>query len=736
MEKIQEDKKSDGVTTLLRQIFLIVFAAVALLMTAYATSGGLRIFLTEPYAWIGITALSVGFLAFTSLVLGDGISSNKVSQIVLITPFFLIAVAICWILSFTSYHQQFLSVGRSDLANAETNLRQMGVYAHDVTKAMNDRVEEQRTALLDGEVFTNYSTQIIDFADELKDKNKQEEINQQLQLWISAKREELIIQQAKLESDKGRISSKLETLKSNIGQLEKVDSETQAALLDAQSLVQKLELAVNLEEGDSTLPFEDRPYLERDGLARQVVDAPACNRRRASGKGGEIPGTCYFALTEKLAETRVLADQNKAALEISGADLDRARQIQTKELNTLNELLAQFETDKLKSSEEFATDFNADSENFLTNVNTFIAQPSETTFKSTARYCQNVTDVLSDLNTDFEPVTCEPQALLAVFERINSVDEELNLVSTACDEIGRRELIIEDLRYEIQGLSGPERLKPIDRAYGKMSTEVLEVCFVAAEQQGLTTGPIRKNLANLYDQINPSQDPISKAIGKVTSLFVGTASARDYFPALLALLQELSLLLAKLFWDANTARKPKSREYNQDYSDVDLEARSDDPAAVLAAKNLLLNTTFYKHKHLLPSLFDDEYSHQMRNHMRLIVDSLLNKGLATNSKRGVLISEEGMEEIARQIRKHNQKLQMASVDAISKRNAPDPVEITKPEKKSTAVVANANKVEEPEPVNDKESNVDANSTAAEEVVQQKTRKRRPIVVRPNFRREV
>jgi hypothetical protein len=754
-DDMQKDEESGRITTRLRQTFLIVFATIALLMTAYATSGGLRLFLTESYAWIGITALSVGFLAFTSLVLGDGISSNKISQIILVMPFFLVAVAICWILSFTSYHQQFLSVGKSDLANSETNLRQMGNYAYDVTKAMNDRVEDQRAALVEGETFQDYSTTIIGLADDLKDRDKKKEIAAQLETLIDAKKIELINRQASLEADQDKLKNDLERLAINIGKLEILSSEKQAALNTAQALEKNLELAMELEEGDPDVPGQQRPFIARDSLARQLVDSPACDRRRAAGKGGGTPGTCYFALTEKLAETQVLVQEIKTASQASLKELKDARQRQVNDQSNLKELMAQFEIDKQQSSEEFSSKFTLDTDGFLKSVDAFIDQPSELTFNATANYCQNVTDVLADINPASELPACAPQTLTAVFKQFNSLDEEKNAVSMACAEADRRELIIEDLRRDIKGLTGPERLVPITQSYDKMRSDVLEACLVAAEQKGLETGPIREDLASLYDQINPSQDPISKAIGKVTSLFDGTASARDYFPALLALLQELSLLLAKLFWDANVVKKSAVRRDDEDYSDIDLEAKPDDPAAVLAAKNLLLNTTFHKQRHLLPHIFDEEYSHQMQSHMRRILDNLFRKKLAKKSSRGIVILEDGMAEIARQISRHNQVVQTANIAPEPVSRATDPVELTENLKTAAPVLVNIDRQEasqddpsdvpsseQPDEPQDasvddvSEENVAVVDDTNDEPVEQKQRKRRPIVVRPNFRREV
>lgn len=743
METIQTDNNSNRITIRSRQIFMIVFAIIALSMTAYATSGGVRMFLTEPYAWIGITALSVGFLALTSLVLGDGISSNKVTQIVLITPFFLVAVAICWILSFASYHQQFLSVGKSDLANTETNIRQMGFYARDVNNAMNLQLNEKRTALVDSEAFTDYSSAIIALSDDLNDRDKKSEVNTKLQTMIDEKRIELLDREAKLKAEETQLTQELEQISANIGDLENQSAAKQGELDAAEFLIGQVELAMQLEEGDPSLPLDQRPPIERDSLARQVVDAPACNRRRAAGKGGIIPGTCFFALTEKLIDTQVLATELKQNFDASIELLKIARQNQVKQQGILADLLEQHEIDKQKSSEEFASEFEQDSAAFLQSVNSFINQPSENNFQEIAGYCQNVTEVLADIDATSDLPACQPQALTVVFEQFNTIDEDEQLVSLACEQTERTEQIINELRRDMQDLTGAERLGPVNQSYDKMRTEVLEGCFVAAEQNNLDTGPFREGLTNLYDRINPSQDPISKAIGKVNSLFNGTASARDYFPALLALLQELSLLLTKLFWDASAARRPVSRDDDTDYSDLDLEAKPDDPAAILAAKNVLLNTTFHQNKHLLPHIFDEEYSHEMRSHMRRITDNLFRKKLATKSSRGILISEDGMAEVARQIKRHNQSIIATNAKPVMVTKSAAPKQAEPVEKEPTPVVEKIEQAEKgKKDVVDTVVNIEPEASPpeieeiAEKGLEQKPRKRRPIVVRPNFRREV
>lgn len=744
MEKNKKDKTEVLSAKRLKQAFIIAFATVAFLMTAYATSGGARIFLTETYAWIGITALAVGFLGFTSLVLGDGISSNRLTQIALVMPFYLVAVAICWISSFASYHQQFLSVGRSDLANAETNLRQMGLYAHDISQVMNDRYQDKKTALLHDEALKDYSARMSALTDELRDRDKKKEIASELQTLIELKKVELRNRQSQLTTQQGDLDRDSLKLKSQIENLETQVKTRQAQAAAAVELVGKLETALEQEEGEPGVSPERKSILLSDGPVSQIVDDPACNRRRRAGTGGGLPGTCYNAIGEKLAETRKLSADTAKAYQSARVELEAARDTQSKLQSDLQQVVADLGAAKLQASEGVASGYTLDADGFLQSVNAFIDTPSQTSFKQTANYCLVVTEVLSDLKSVSDLPACEPQPLMAVFRQIETLNADQASFNQSCDEAERRKGIIDTLRTEMLDVSGPDRLVPITRAYDQMRADVLETCVVAAEQRGLATGPYREDLAGLYDRINPSQDPISKAIGKVEALFNGSASARDYFPALLALLQELSLLLSKLFWDANVMNKTSRRKDDLDISDLDLDARPDDPESVLAAKNVILNAVFDKQGYLLPQLFDEEYSHEMRSQMRLIIDNLFRKQLARKISRGIMISDQGLAEVGRRIRRHYE----ASEAQVSTANPVASAAEAKHVSEDLHVAAEPDQKPHTKRGNDKGagniavSHAEADSAARDLLEEDdanpshRPRRRRPVVVRPNFRREI
>jgi len=576
----------------------------------------------------------------------------------------------------------------------------------------------------------------------LRDRDKKREIASELQTLIETRKVELRNRQGQLKTRQGEVERGLAKLTTEIEELETLVAATEARVAASAERVDRLEIALKQEEGEPAASPDGKAILLADGLASQLTDDPACNRRRRAGTGGGLKGTCYNALGENLAESRTELASLRKDQEAARNRLLAANQQQASLQSQVVQIAQDLETTTSQLSEDVASGYTLDADGFLQSVNAFIDTPSQTTFKQTASYCQVVTEVLSDLKSVSDLPACEPQALMAVFRQIDTLDAEQAAFAQACDETDRRKQIIDDLRGEMLDLSGPERLKPVTRAYDEMRADVLETCLVAAEQRGLEGGPYREDLASLYDRINPSQDAISKAIGKVEALFNGTASARDYFPALLALLQELSLLLSKLFWDANVVSKAARRKDDLDIADLDLDAKPDDPDSVLAAKNVILNTVFDKQGYLLPHLYDEEYSHEMRSQMRLIVDSLFRKQLARKTGRGILISEQGLAEVGRRIRRHNDTADTRSAgteatiteaaDTVGEQNVAEPqgetVAGSFAEDKPAARPAPAQPglaAAQAEPLEEAE----ANST-------QRPRRRRPVVVRPNFRREI
>jgi hypothetical protein len=134
----------------------------------------------------------------------------------------------------------------------------------------------------------------------------------------------------------------------------------------------------------------------------------------------------------------------------------------------------------------------------------------------------------------------------------------------------------------------------------------------------------------------------------------------------------------------------------------------------------------------------------MRSQMRLIVDSLIRKQLARKTSRGILISEQGLAEVGRRISRHN--------EALEARNAAPEPEASVLE--TTAVADGLNPVSEPRDAAARQGGEErpaASAAAAQTALAasaaeamddteanpaQRPRRRRPVVVRPNFRREI
>lgn len=744
MDKKREDGASTPGSTHFKKILIVVFATIAFLMTAYATSGGARLFLSESYAWIGITALAVGFLAFTSLVLGDGITSGRVTQIVLVTPFYVVAVAICWITSFASYHQQFLSAGGSDLANAETNLRQMSLYTNEIKKDINDQYANDRKALLTDGTLKQYSAKMWNLADLLRDRNTKEEIAAELEALILEKNTELREREKQLQSQQNEMQAEALGIIQQTEAIARDVDQKQGQLQAAQDRIVNIEAALRAEEGDPTLPAGSRGFLAAGDLAGQLVDDPACNRRRRVGTGGGTPGTCFHTLGLALEEARLLAQEARNVYEAGLVGLTVARQQQAAYQSEVDKVSAALTAAALEADEGVSIGNTLDADGFLQSVNALIDKPSPAIFMETADYCAVITEVLVNLPSFSEIPDCAPQQITAVFRKLETLDADNGNNGFVCENGERRDEIINTLRAEIADLSGPQRLEPISRAYDVMRSDVLETCMVSAEQRGLDMAPYRQDITGLMDRINPSQDSISTAMGKIQSLFNGTASARDYFPALLALLQELSLLLSKLFWDASVLAKVSRKKDDFDVSELDLNAKPGDTEPVLAAKNIILNASFERQGYRLGALFDEEYSQEMRAQMRLIIDTLIRKQLARKSGRGILISEAGIAEIGRRILRHNESVEgLSAKPDTAPKAAANPV--TEQAKTTDAQPHAPNAIPSAEDVSDVQDDPETNSgdgmvaqTSENDDGEsgQRPRRRRPVVVRPNFRREI
>ncbi|MCX7310458.1 MAG: hypothetical protein NTV56_01745, partial [Alphaproteobacteria bacterium] len=179
-------------------------------------------------------------------------------------------------------------------------------------------------------------------------------------------------------------------------------------------------------------------------------------------------------------------------------------------------------------------------------------------------------------------------------------------------------------------------------AFDRMQQDVMSPCFTAADATGVDTARARAALAAFLDRNNPSQDGISKATGKLGELFSGTASARDYFPALIALVQEFALLAAKIFWDIVAGRTATLRRREHfDLSTLDLTSHHGDPIELTAAINLL-KLDEGDHSLVVSEDYCGEFSADMSNQMKRQLADLRRHGLAKKGRSTWLVRPDGV----------------------------------------------------------------------------------------------
>lgn len=628
---------------------IALFAAVAFGMTVYATSHGASSFLPEIYAWVGITVLAVGFLVFTSFRIGEAISSRRYWSALPALPFYVAAAVTCWVFSFSSYHSQFLSNAGADLADAETKLAEMSGLVRPLNNLAEQKLSEGRQTLAARDDFKVYLGEIGQLSKRLGDPQQRSELTQALTATAEARR----TAQAQIREaafDKKRAAEK--TLEEKTGAKAKLEADIAKAVADiaaGQERVGLLEEALAEEKGEPSVAGQPPAQLPGDGAASRLVSAAACKRQRAVGSGG--PNTCFGALD--------------AELKAENERVEAARTAESDARAALAE--AEFAvTEAQKAADAASNDFAAlpqddagggvaiPSETTLASANGRLSErPGLDSFEAVARECETVVTALQQVAPDSVSVECRPQALAAAFAEQGRLNEARQAQAAACEVGEGSKAIIASMRSKLQKPGGAGREAAIVQAYDDMSARVLEPCIKAAEALGVETAAVRKSILDFADRNNPTLDAIGQSMGKARDIVTGQAPARDYFPALIALVQELSLLAAKLFWDgAGATAAVRRRPEDDDLSELDITPRDGDPGPLAAAKNLVRLSSHDRKGLLLADGFDEEFSSEMRGQMGALLGSLQRRGLASRSRGAVRIDPAGIGELAAILRKH------------------------------------------------------------------------------------
>lgn len=642
-------QQGNSLTVMATRTGIGLFAAVAFAMTVYATGHGVSTFLKEIYAWVGFTVLAVGFMVFTSFRIGEAISSRRYWLALPALPFYIAAVIACWVFSFSSYHSQFLSNAGADLADAETKLAEMSGLVRPLNDLSEQKLSEGRQTLAGRADFGNYLGEISQLSKLLDDPQQRNKLTQALTETAEARRQaQREIREAAF--DKRRTAEN--TLQEKIDAKAKLDADIARATGDiaaGEERVAQLKEALGEEQGKPPAAGQPRARLPGDGVASRLVSAPACKITRVEGPGG--PGTCFGALDAELTAENARVEAARTAKSDAKAALERAEfavteaQKAAEEANNDFAALPKDDTGGSVSIPSAATLASA--------ARKLSERPSLDTFEAVARECETVAAALQQVSPDNVAVQCRPQALAAAFAEQGRLEQARQEQATACEVGEGSKAVIDTVRAKLPNLEGTARETAIVQAYDDIGAKVLGPCIKAAEAVGVETAEVRKSILDFADRNNPMLDPIGRSMGKAWDIVTGHAPARDYLPALIALVQELSLLAAKLFWDGTGApaavrRKPEE----DDLSELDIALRDGDPGPLAAAKNLVRLSSHDEKGLLLAEGYDEEFSSDMRGQMGALLGSLQRRGSARRVRGAVRIGPAGIVQLAAILRKH------------------------------------------------------------------------------------
>lgn len=669
MSKDQKAGQSGAEAALLVKRALIAgFACVAFLMTLYATNRGASSFLPEAYASLGITALAVGFLLFTSFVIGEGITKRRPAYALAATPFYLAAVVICWIFSFASYHAQFLTNAGADLADAENKLGEMLTIVRPLDSSAEQILSSARKSLTDSDAFEAYVAEIERLARSIGDAGRRDELSRRISEEAEARRRTLTEQREEAFRKRRDAQDELERVVAEIESQKARIVREEAAAAEAGESIAALEAALEEEVGEAPRAGAPPARLPADGAAARLVDAPACRKERFEGTGGV--GTCFAALSQQLETVRARLESSRQAERDAKGRIDEAEFAVVAARSAAE--AAEIEFERLPAAQDSAGLSVPSEKTLAENASRLRVEPTPQNFEAVAAECETVAAALQQIDAQGPGAECRPQALISAFSDLGKAEATRAGQASACAVEEKAKGVVASLRAQLETPGGEGRSRALVQAFDDMRATVLTPCIEAAEAAGVDASGVRADLAGFIDRNNPSQDEISKATGKIRDLFTGSASARDYFPALIAILQELSLLAAKLFWDgASVAPAPARRgRDDDDLSPFDVSPREGDSGPLAAVKNVVRLASHDRKGLLLPEDYDDGYSPEVRGQMAALLGSLQRRGHAAKGRDGIRIHREGVAEIAAILRRHEAGA-AATSEAGSAENADD-----------------------------------------------------------------
>jgi len=637
------------VSLTLKRFLILGFGLVALSMTVYATWGGASSFLPEWYAAVGVTVMAAGFLVFTSMAVGDGLMRGRFLLGAVSLPFYIAAVVICWVFSFASYHSQFLSNAGSDLAQTETTLTEMREILRPLPGMVAAQMQARERALLEDDRFEAHIAAMRGFAARLEDPDFAAAVLEQSRRTARAALEDnrvareaamqRLFEAEAAQAEKRRSLEEVERRAGELGQ--------RAAAVEQR--IASFDEAIALEEGSGD-PFKDA-RLAGDGPASTLVNAAVCRRERVTGIGKGTGGTCHDILSaarERLrGEAQAIRDEAQtleqplAVARQAAADAEADTAALRKRADELDAAVRAADAGEVKIEARLGG--LADS---------LAAKPDPATFDAVAQACKagaQHAKIVGEAVPD-----CAPAPVAAsIAALVEAKGSAVSFAETCSSAETTAQGLLTSLRAKLSRPGGADREQAIAASFDAMRAQTMLPCIAAAEEIGVDAAGVRAGLIQFYDRNNPSQDAISQATAKIYALFSGEASARDYFPALVALLQELSLLAAKLFWELSGSRRAPARAgREEEIRTFDLAPSDMDSEPVAAAKQLLRAAVQTGSGIVLRRGYDNVAGPDLGAQMRLLVGSLKRRGLARRSKLNgaVHIADEGVLDLERMIR--------------------------------------------------------------------------------------
>ncbi|MDH6269470.1 hypothetical protein M2360_004898 [Rhizobium sp. SG_E_25_P2] len=618
---------------------LVAVGLIAVMMTSWTTYKGMVSSFASGDAWyaaVGLTAIAVAGMITCSYFLGQGLTNIFAGRRDGLLRYFFIALAyflmagMCWLFSFSGYYQLFSQTTGKDARDfglilsgfPGDALGDLNTKAHDIVTNVPDDLRAKATSY--AEKVRKLDASFTDPKKKAERRTAREEKEKQLSIEFA--------------NDLKRLQTNVDDLRKNMQERAKSAKEldeklkAQTAKKDqAAKISDRLEKALKLEFRD---PGEEKvPIPAASDAGKLLKDVAACQKDRDSGASS---GPCYKAIAVALeAKKNELSDLDSevsrlvTAQKNAGVD-DRvlAKQFEeaTEDLRVFNE---DSEKNKLTLKDRKAPDDLAGS------LIAFGTIPTKVKFDQIAAECINTVDALkSDSGSEGADTDCGQSELAVALEandtRVKSAQAYIDVCET--NIVGNVNEVVKRLEFDTVNKETDARRKLLSEALAEVRTDI-EKCMVSAKALGLETASAEQKMRAYALKNDPNQDNVSAATEILGRFWRNEANSNDYFPAAMALMQEIYFLFAKLMIDFITVGGGASGiRYRDDTDDdIDWAPNEGDSPRARAAKNILRIGVHRGSSMQLDPDFDSGFAQDVKAEMRRILSELIIAGKASNN---------------------------------------------------------------------------------------------------------